>query len=112
MGILPMRCLSLKPDVCATRSRLNRVILVVRSLRLILSIAQERPVGFAASLFGIQILPFAVARNGKPALKGACGEVNLGYHHTALAICVRQDASIWVDNETALGTINRGNQVN
>src|SRR5438034_782296 len=28
MGILPMRCLSLKPDVCATRSRLNRVILV------------------------------------------------------------------------------------
>src|SRR5437867_3595647 len=29
MGILPMRCLSLKPDVCATRSRLNRVILVL-----------------------------------------------------------------------------------
>src|SRR5438034_6663193 len=28
MGILPMRCLSLKPDGCAPRSRLNRVILV------------------------------------------------------------------------------------
>src|SRR5438093_527991 len=27
MGILPMRCLSLEPDVCATRSSLNRVIL-------------------------------------------------------------------------------------
>src|SRR5437867_10667483 len=38
MGILPMRCLSLKPDVCATRSRLNRVILLT-------AIRLRRPLG-------------------------------------------------------------------